>query len=286
MTKAELISYLREIDKVFQTEEKAFDAKFNAQRALGQLGHRKAVPPKIKSFGANLLIILICIFVIGAPALMALGFGSYIVTGLFIGSNWMELPWLQLILCILPAVLGVFAVKAITRISLRNAEREIERVKRENAEQEERERPYLEQIHAEIRRAEGVINACYNKIEVYKRQGILHEEYLHIGAVEYICECLEKGRADTLKEALNLYETFHYQLQQEMRADAFRAEQLENQRQILENQQAYQEGLSQLQQEVAQARREAAIDGFISAIGTDNAIRARKEIERANGKIV
>ena len=28
------------------------------------------------------------------------------------------------------------------------------------------------------------------------------------------------------------------------------------------------------------------IDGIISAIGTDNAIRARKEIERANGKIV
>ena len=39
MTKAELISYLREIDKVFQTEEKAFDAKFNAQRALGHLGN-------------------------------------------------------------------------------------------------------------------------------------------------------------------------------------------------------------------------------------------------------
>jgi len=37
---------------------------------------------------------------------------------------------------------------------------------------------------------------------------------------------------------------------------------------------------------VAQGRRKAAIDGIISAIGTDNAIRARKEIERANGKIV
>lgn len=66
----------------------------------------------------------------------------------------------------------------------------------------------------------------------------------------------------------------------------FYEEQLEIQRQGLENQQQLQEGLSQLQEEVVQGRRKAAIDGIISAIGTDNAIRARKEIERANGKIV
>lgn len=286
MTKAELISYLREIDKVFQTQEQAYNAMFKAQDALAQLRRRREVPPRVKSASANLAIVIICFFMIGLPGIIVIVDGPIIISQILQGSDLGELPLGRMAFYIFCVVVGVIAVKIISRFSLLCAEDRIEEIKKENAEQEEKEKLYGGQIRAEIQRAQDVVDACHNRIEVYKRQGILHEEYLHIGAVEYICECLEKGRADTLKEALNLYETFHYQLQQEMREDAFRAEQLENQRQILENQQAYQEGLAQLQQEVEQARREAAIDGFISAIGTDNAIRARKEIERANGKIV
>ena len=120
-------------------------------------------------------------------------------------------------------------------------------------------------------------------LEKYRDQRILHENYFARKPLLYMIGYLEEGRADNLKEALNLYsdEIHKENMVEEQRA--YFEEELEIRRQT-------QAEVEQLRRDIAegqaQAQREATVNGIIAAIGTDNAIRARKEIERANGKIV
>lgn len=99
----------------------------------------------------------------------------------------------------------------------------------------------------------------------------------------YIIGYLEEGRADNLKEALNLYSDEIHKENMAAEQRAYLEEELEIRRQT-------QAEVEQLRRDIAegqaQAQREATVNGIIAAIGTDNAIRARKEIERANGKFV
>lgn len=285
MTKAELISYLKGAYTAQNDLDAALDEQAKRRRSYESLGFRLSLPPRKMPGGAKVACIILSIydacvfFALISTVGKAIGSGN--------AAEFFEPDRIfRGVVIFLFGVLGIGLIALIRRISLRKVDREIERRRIENQEREKAQVELAAERKQAMDAASRQVAACGQIVQKYKSQGILHERYFSKNVLECIIEYLEAGRADDLKEALNLYEDEKRQnIMIENQRD-FYEEQLEIQRQGLENQQQLQEGLSQLQEELAQGRRKAAIDGIISAIGTDNAIRARKEIERANGKIV
>lgn len=66
-------------------------------------------------------------------------------------------------------------------------------------------------VEAQIAEADKNLDECMNNLESYKSKiheviPFLHEEYCTPGAINTLKTYFKSGRADTLKEALNLYE--------------------------------------------------------------------------------
>ena len=103
-------------------------------------------------------------------------------------------------------VLGIGLIALIRRISLRKVDREIERRRIENQEREKAQVELAAERKQAMDAASRQVAACGQIVQKYKSQGILHERYFSKNVLECIIEYLEAGRADDLKEALNLYE--------------------------------------------------------------------------------
>lgn len=313
MTKAELISYMKEMCKVFDKEERAQYRQFDLKAKLAELGFREEISINTLGQEKSRVYIFLLIFLVIVPALSALILAAVLGISFFVtvfaernilqisseGKETVELILSAenltgfrnaIISCCVCSAVGFGVAKLISYFVMRKMEQTIGEIEERNENREELQRKHGAQIEEELKKIDRVIRECQMEIDRYKTQGVLHEKYVHAGAAYYIYECLNTGRADTIKEAINLYEEHIRNEEWRAKQSAWHAEYLEKQQQILESQEQYQEDLAQLRQQVEEgqkwAQQETAVNGIISAIGTDNAIRARKEIERANGKIV
>lgn len=103
---------------------------------------------------------------------------------------------------------------------------------------------------------------------------IVPREYCYVEALEYLLRVLQTGRAETMKEALNLYEEYMYreemrsmQTQQSQAIDGV-SEQIDLQTQLIENQgRQLSEQLGQVQRTANKAKRAAHVNTALNVYG-------------------
>lgn len=285
MTKAELISYLKQIYNLICGLESARANVKVREQEYTALGNRYALPGR-RLDGVQIIICIVILALISFPSFWTVG---NTVSDLLTSKREIQNPGMLISILIVLLVLSIVGVGGIVgvyyfrRACLRMLDKRIKEIEEKNEYLECMQKTYAPKKLDEIAKAKREAARYLQTLEKYRDQGILHENYFARKPLVYIIGYLEEGRADNLKEALNLYSDEIHKENMAAEQRAYLEEELEIRRQT-------QAEVEQLRRDIAegqaQAQREATVNGIIAAIGTDNAIRARKEIERANGKIV
>ena len=285
MTKAELISSLTRIYGLICNLERARANVTAKEKEYTALGNRYAVPVRRLDVAQKVICIVI-LSIISVPTFWIVGSTIFgLLTAKKEIQNYGMLISLIIMLLVLSiiGVGGLVGVYCFRRSCLRGIDKKIKELEDKNKYLDCMQRTYAPKKLDEIAKAKREAERCLQTLEKYRDQGILHENYFARKPLVYIIGYLEESRADNLKEALNLYSDELHKENMAATQRAYLEEELEIRRQT-------QAEVEQLRRDIAegqaQAQREATVNGIIAAIGTDNAIRARKEIERANGKIV
>ena len=285
MTKAELISYLKRVYGFICNLERARANVKAKEQEYAALGNRYAIPLR-RLDGVQKVICIVILAVVSVPAFWTVGSTIFaLLTAKREIQNYGMLISMIIMLLFLSIIGagGLVGVYFFRRSCLKTIDKQIKELEDKNKYLDCMQRTYAPKKLDEIAQAKREAERYLQTLEKYRDQGILHENYFARKPLVYIIGYLEEGRADNLKEALNLYSDEIHKENMAAAQRAYLEEELEIRRQT-------QAEVEQLRRDIAegqaQAQREATVNGIIAAIGTDNAIRARKEIERANGKIV
>lgn len=285
MTKAELIAYLKRIYNLVCNLEGAQMGKEAREQEYRDMGKRYVIPKR--QIGCGPLIGCICLFVFSLLVFILVGKilreASFSLGEALQNPKVLFIRFLEVAPGVLMGLAGIVGIFCIRYFCLKDVDKEIEEARKKNEYMDCMQKTYSAQKLDEIEKAKREVERYRQALQQYRNQGILHENYFARKPLVYIIGYLEEGRADNLKEALNLYSDEIHKENMAAAQHAYFEEELEIRRQT-------QAEVEQLRRDIAegqaQAQREATVNGIIAAIGTDNAIRARKEIERANGKIV
>lgn len=216
MTKYELMQYLREY---VQAENKYFRIKGEVNEIKREIAKAKK-PPILEekkgfkaSFGTFLgywalfaiiaaVCLIVAIFILSIVEPPADGLWAKL---LFMSVTFVHLekhPFLFFIL--LALFISAFLSLWLTASKTRKYNKTYPERNREKIDAYEKDRARLPALEALLRKKSQELTAANNYFTMLKKRNILHPDYLQSAGT--LLKYLERGRADSLKEALNLLE--------------------------------------------------------------------------------
>lgn len=215
MTKQETLNFLYELKRVLW---KDYDLCVELNRIQSNINMANSDLTNIDSIKkAKISDNVFLIIVGGFFSLLGGALASGIVFLLAIILQWLKnaitiiLIWPSSANLIVSIVVGALICLVIfffmwrPRATKKEHEKQLQKVMDTNA-QITKLRNNLPNLHSEYQRIQGLRSANASSLAVLKNRGVLHPNYFYRQDVDSLIELLEHGRADTLKEAINLYE--------------------------------------------------------------------------------
>lgn len=230
MTKNQLIQCLREYENI----EKDFHKLSTEEYALKVELRKRKTPPKLLNpglidlianmFVAEILIAIIVLAVLFIYMLLNDGLlmdfpivqlvGEWLEGGIF-GYAIFALPVMSLIIAIIPSIIiSIF----ITILQVKGSKKKNKIILSDY----EARRQQITALERELKDASINTNIAYRRLQSLESKGIVHPDYLPY--VSSLADYLEKGRADTLKEAINLLEQRKSDLERKSEERQYRRE--------------------------------------------------------------
>lgn len=233
MTRSELINYLQILLKLYDDTDDYRVKEIQASKLLEKARSAKQSEAVLKEVGASDVVgnsiggVLsgIIAFVVSYIGVFVL----QIISEWIIGISFTPVYKSSFIAAIVIAVLFGISISFLATDSLKNQNQKAY----ENAVEQNRQAAILKENLEKYEREYSEISAQYiqrkNSLDALMKKADLHKDYCNHWTIKGLIDILEHGRADTLKEAINLYE--------------------EEERQFKKDQEEYKERLRQRQME-------------------------------------
>lgn len=281
MTKQETIAYLKELNNALK-KQKSLSIDYNhAKNKLNNVENAKILSQDELNAINKLDIVPTLIFIMIVALLIGIGLAL-----IFYAAAWvLTFGWtltadsdegvrkIAYIIVGIILVIGVF-ISAITYFDNKGNVKRTYQQAIKNNETTKREKNNITQYRNRLSDIKNSLDKHNQYVNQLLSKNVIHENYCTTYCLDELIELLERGRADSLKEAINLYHIEEREYQRDQDNKEFQKKQLaiENQR-LAEAQRA-----ADAQQRLADAEEENA-----RALANINRIESWKEFEEDIG---